>query len=122
MATYASIGRNVNNEPMSSDRWRMFKARLRWTMESFTGPLVSVCEGVGFYNGKVEDTFIVVGALDPSVEAKEALTAAIAYLSFSFDQECIALVCGTPQFIKPEKPSDAKNAIGNRIRHSQIVD
>lgn len=122
MSTYVSIGRNVNGKPMTEDKWRNFRMRLHWTVEKFTGPIVSVCNGTGTYQGVSEDTYIVVGMQNPSEADKEALTAALTYLSFKYDQESIALTIAEPHFIKPELPSEQSNAIANRKRYQQILD
>jgi hypothetical protein len=95
VSTYVSIGRNVNGEPMAIDRWHAFVAETTTAVERLAGPVVSITEGTGFYEGEREHTAVIVGAADETfglVDALEALTAA-------YEQDTIAVTWGKATFV-----------------------
>lgn len=99
MSTYVSIGRNIQNEPMSEHDWGEFVKRVTLAVELFAGPIVSTTLGSGVYQGKTEGCAVIVGAGNPAKHSLSYLKASLSALATSFKQECIALTVATPEFI-----------------------
>lgn len=98
MSTYVSIGRNIGGEPMGEDRWASFKAETVDAVERHAGPVVTVAEGTGRYEGQVETTFVVVGA--GTGERRTPLEFELQALAWAYEQDAIAVSEAEPVFVQ----------------------
>lgn len=99
-SSYVSIGRNIGGEPMSEDRWAAFKAETVEAVERHAGPVVTVAEGVGMYEGTREGTLVVVGAS----YGGHALEVELGRLAARYEQDAIAHAFATPDFVPARVP------------------
>ncbi len=101
MSTYATIGRNVGDEPMSSTRWALARADVRRAIARHAGPVVTTAEGFGEYEGTTEATYVVVGAGSPADKELAELRAYLAVVAAEYGQEAIALTVAPVDFVEP---------------------
>jgi hypothetical protein len=94
---YISIGRNVQGTPMPSEQWENFKGALRVVAESH-GTGVTYTGGIGRYEGKTEETYLVAVSL---FEGDTINRNDLRNLAQYYGQESIALTIGEPEFVRP---------------------
>jgi hypothetical protein len=96
-STYVSIGRNIGGEPMGLAQWEDFRSAVYDAVAQYAGPVVTSAEGVGIYEGERETTYVVVGA----TYGGHHLWVTLQDLAREFEQDSIALTCGTTDFVRP---------------------
>jgi hypothetical protein len=84
------IGRNVGAAPMSETAWRLFIREVVALVEAHGGVVHTVANGVGEWDGALEDSGVVVFG-GPLVEL---LHADLARLAARYGQDCVAAVGG----------------------------
>jgi len=103
MSAYVSLGRNVTTDdgtgPMSEGDWHAFVGAVRIAVEAWAGPVCSVTFGTGYYEGKAEETAIIVGETNPRGVDERCLRLTLAALARVYRQDCIALTVANPEFI-----------------------
>lgn len=98
MSVYVSFGRNIKGSPMPLQRWCDFIDSVIAVVMVQAGPIVSVTEGTGWYDGVSEKCAIVVGE---GTALKLMLRDSLASLAKTYEQDCIAVTFAEPSFIKP---------------------
>lgn len=102
MSVYVSIGRNIGGTPMPLERWRRFMDDTEAAVLRYAGPIVSVTEGKGYYEGNAEHCAVFVGASDkPVLHNLALLKLRLRELCHTYEQECIAITLGHPLFVGP---------------------
>jgi hypothetical protein len=92
----ASIGRNVGEVPLPSDRWSSFKADVL-AATARAGAVVFSGTGQGVYED-VEEAFTVIVTTTSDVDLV-AVVADLALAATKYEQEAIALTVGRTLFV-----------------------
>lgn len=97
-AIVVSIGRNVDDVPMDTDTWDAFKGETMWAAQATAETIYSRSEGVGTWEGKREDTYVV------TFEARDynlpRLREKLGKLAARYGQDAIALTVGTTDLVE----------------------
>lgn len=114
MSIYVSIGRNLGavagpaqGTPLSTDDWQTFRDLTRLALARHAGPILSTADGLGFWEGRSEDTYILVGAGDT---VTHELAEALRVLAYRYRQDAIAVTVGAPTFVEPAWPAASASA------------
>lgn len=103
-SAYVAIGNRASTAPvphsLSSDDWLAFRHALRSVVEELGGSTFSVSDGVGFWQGEEESTY-VLGFSPPSDGPAfwRALRPYLSAFAYHYQQECISVVCGEPEYV-----------------------
>lgn len=97
-SAYISIGRNIAGIPMTDAEWAGFKTRIGIIARD-TGLVVSDAEGAGQYDGRIEETYILVVQLWPNTNLIH-LRRDLANAAVTYKQESIALAIAEVEFIE----------------------
>lgn len=101
MSVFVSIGRNIGTTDvaMRLEQWQRFVADTERAVLEHCGPIASVCEGKGYYEGKAEHCAIVVSEGALYHDKREAFVARLKDLCSTYHQVCVAVTVGNPIFV-----------------------
>jgi hypothetical protein len=95
---YVTIGRNIGLEPMSTEKWRAFRAATRAVLAASVGlPAFELSGPGGQWEGAAEEAAVFV-VLQPEPCLAE-LRQDLLHLATDYGQEAIALAWGTSELI-----------------------
>jgi hypothetical protein len=93
-----SIGRNVDDAPMSATAWSRFRADVRESLNLCDGTLyVDAAQSVGEWEGVREDSATFVAAV--SLDCVPLIRADLHGLCLTYGQDAIALTVGTTELV-----------------------
>lgn len=95
MQVTVSIGRNIGDQPMSSDQWSAFRFALLDVLDK--GEHLFTTSGRSHSRWGDEDSLTV--AVDVLEEQIPAIRSALAQLAADYQQQTIALTIADPEFI-----------------------
>lgn len=98
MTLVVSIGRNVGDEPMSTEEWLLFKHEVRDSMNIASAVVYAEAEGQGEWEGVGEETCVWIFSVVSDMR-KEELRHELADLSDYFQQDAIAWLEGETEFL-----------------------
>jgi hypothetical protein len=105
------IGRNVGTVPMPETTWRLFIQDVVALVEAHGGVIHTVANGVGVWDGALEDSGVVVFG-GPLVQL---LHEDLALLAAHYGQACIATVGGDNWLVwRAEKTSRASAPVAHK--------
>ncbi len=99
-----TAGRNVDNAPMSNERWGQFKSDLTQTLRVFGASFYTIAEGSGEYVGMSEKSFVLIGTIDGHA-MRVLVRPRLARLARLYGQEAIGLIeqCNTDTLVFADK-------------------
>jgi hypothetical protein len=86
---------------MGGEHWSDFRRDIRRTLDLYVGPVVTDADGLGEYDGRTEDTAVLVGEQTASGVQLGALRIALQALARRYGQEAIALAVAEVDFVEP---------------------
>ena len=102
-----TIGRNVNNEPMSNEAWEGFKRSTTYALEDSIGRRAQFESfyGVGSWEGTEEESYKItaLGQHTASQADLGLLRDRLAQLALDFGQDAIALTIGQSELVTPSR-------------------
>lgn len=101
----ATIGRNIGNVPMYSERWENFKADLRRVLEAFAlreSEFTQELHGKGVWNGVEEENYrfeMYFSEEVPETHALDEVEKVLETLAWLYQQDGIAVITGFSQVV-----------------------
>lgn len=110
------IGRNVGTVPMPETAWRLFIQDVVALVEAHGGVVHAVANGVGQWDGALEDSGVVVYG-GPLVQR---LHEDLAHLASRYEQSCIATVGGSNWLVgRAAEEADRESASLAALRRAE---
>lgn len=114
-----TIGRNVGDVPMTTNRWQSFRSNADYALRELVGfdQPYELHEGVGEWNGVREDSHKVTVLLKEPIDAflQDKLRARLAMLADSYRQDAIALTISESELIAAREAAKPESYVPSNL-------